>query len=163
MTVRLYAHLAEIRDRQTGALLRTHARSERPGATVLPDDERIFNPSRQTEQQWKLAREIGPHCMAICQQWFARERRPGQRRMWGLVGLARRDPAAVVEQACTKAMLQQRVTLKVLTLMVNELADAAPESAPPPLTQQHELIRDAAALAQRRELSRVRGGDSQEA
>lgn len=148
VTVRLYAHLVEIRDRQTGALLRTHARSERPGATVMPDDDRIFNPSRQIELLWKLAREIGPNCVTICQQWFAREGRPGQRRMWGLVGLARRHPAALVEQACTKAALQQRVTLKAITLMVNELADAAPEAEPPPLTQQHELIRDAGDYAE---------------
>lgn len=96
MTVRLYAHLVEIRDRNTGALLRTHARSERPGTTVLPDEERPFNPSRQTELLWKLASEIGPNCLEICRQWFAREGRVGQRRMWGLVGLARKHPPGIV-------------------------------------------------------------------
>jgi len=58
----------EIRDRASGALLRTHARSERAGATVLPDAERPFNPSRQTELLWRLAREIGPSCLGLCQQ-----------------------------------------------------------------------------------------------
>jgi transposase len=143
VTVRLYAHLVEIRDRNTGTLLRTHARSERPGATVLPDEERPFNPSRQTELLWKLAGQIGPNCLAICRQWFAREGRVGQRRMWGLVGLARKHPAAMVEQACMRAALEQRATLKAITLMVAELAERASATAPPPLTQQDDLIRDA--------------------
>ena len=149
VTVRLYAHLVEIRDHNTGALVRTHARSARPGATILPDEERPFNPSRQTELLWKLASEIGPSCLGVCRQWFAREGRVGQRRMWGLVGLARKHPAAIVEQACTQAQLEQRATLKAITLMVAELADHAPGSASaPPLTQHDELIRDAADYAE---------------
>jgi transposase len=144
VTVRLYAHLVEIRDRNTGSLLRTHARSERPGAVVLPDEERPFNPSRQTELLWKLASEIGPSCLGVCRQWFTREGRVGQRRMWGLVGLARKHPPAIVEQACVRAALEQRVTLKAITLLVIELAERASSVEPPPLTQQHELIRDAA-------------------
>jgi hypothetical protein len=147
VTVRLYAHLVEIRDRNSGALLRTHARSERAGSTVLPDDERPFNPSRQTELLWKLAGEIGPSCLAICRQWFAREGRVGQRRMWGLVGLARKHPAALVEQACAQAVRQQRVTLKAIALLVSELAGRTSIPEPPPLTQQHELIRDAGDYA----------------
>ena len=144
VTVRLYAHLVEIRERNTAALLRTHARSERPGGVMLPDAERPFNPSRQTELLWKLASEIGSSCLSVCRQWFAREGRLGQRRMWGLVGLARKHPAALVEQACTRAALEQRVTLKAITLLVIELAERASSVEPPPLTQQHELIRDAA-------------------
>ena len=46
--VRLYEHLVEIRDRSTQALLRTHARSNRPGSVILPDEERPFNPSRHS-------------------------------------------------------------------------------------------------------------------
>jgi transposase len=147
VTVRLYAHLVEIRDRATGALLRTHARSERPGATVLPDDERPFNPSRQTELLWKLAREIGPSCLQLCQQWFAREGRVGQRRMWGLVGLARQHPPALVEQACTVATQQRRATLKAIAGLVAELAETAAAPPDPKLTQSDALIRDAGAYA----------------
>jgi len=147
VTVRLYSHLVEIRDRNTGALLRTHARSERPGATVLPDDERPFNPSRQTELLWKLAREIGPHCLELCQQWFAREGRVGQRRMWGLVGLARQHPPALVEQACAVATQQRRATLKAITGIVGDLAETAAAPPDPKLTQADALIRDAGAYA----------------
>lgn len=147
VTVRLYAHLVEIRDRNTGALLRTHARSERPGATVLPDEERPFNPSRQTELLWKLAREIGPSCLELCQQWFGREGRVGQRRMWGLVGLARQHPPALVEQACTVAAQQRRATLKAITGIVGELAQTAAAPPDPKLAQSDALIRDAGTYA----------------
>lgn len=147
VTVRLYSHLVEIRDRTTGALLRTHARSERPGATVLPDEERPFNPSRQTELLWKLAREIGPCCLELCQQWFAREGRVGQRRMWGLVGLARHHPPALVEQACTTAAQQRRVTLKAITGIVEQLAETAIPSPDERLAQSDALIRDAGSYA----------------
>jgi hypothetical protein len=67
--------------------------------------------------------------------------------MWGLVGLARKHPAALVEQACTRAALEQRATLKAITLMVAELAERAPTIESPPLTQQDELIRDAGDYA----------------
>jgi hypothetical protein len=40
--VRIFERRIEIRDLQ-GALLRTHAKAERPGSVVLPADERVFN------------------------------------------------------------------------------------------------------------------------
>lgn len=55
---------------------------------------------------FKLAHDIGPGCQQLCRDWFTKDGRPGQRRMWGLVGLARKHPAAVVEQACQEALHQ---------------------------------------------------------
>jgi hypothetical protein len=46
--VRVFTHRIEIRDLKTRVMLRTHARAERPGTVVLPADERVFNPSRET-------------------------------------------------------------------------------------------------------------------
>jgi hypothetical protein len=46
--VRVFERRIEIRDLGTKALLRTYARSERPSTVVLPADERVFNPSRET-------------------------------------------------------------------------------------------------------------------
>ncbi|NYT57292.1 IS21 family transposase, partial [Eoetvoesiella caeni] len=46
--VRLFDHYLEIRELGTQALIRTHARVDRPGTVVLPDEERLFNPSRET-------------------------------------------------------------------------------------------------------------------
>ncbi|MDG0834362.1 IS21 family transposase, partial [Pelomonas saccharophila] len=48
--VRIFERRLEIRDLKTQALLRTHTLAERPGSVELPEDERVFNPSRQTRQ-----------------------------------------------------------------------------------------------------------------
>jgi hypothetical protein len=48
--VRVFGRRIEIRELQTQELLRTHARAERPGTVVLPNDERVFNPSRETRR-----------------------------------------------------------------------------------------------------------------
>jgi hypothetical protein len=57
--VRVFERRIEIRDLKTQALLRTHARAERPGTVVLPDDERVFNPSRETRHILAQAKAIG--------------------------------------------------------------------------------------------------------
>ena len=146
--VRLYEHLVEIRELGTQALLRTHARSDRPGSVVLPEDERPFNPSRQTALLMRLAGQIGPGCLALCREWFARDGRVGQRRMWGLVGLADKHPPALVEQASVAALDQSLHSLKAVTRAVQRLAEAASALDPKtglqgelPLTQEHDLIR----------------------
>jgi hypothetical protein len=54
--VRIFERRIEIRDLQTQALLRTHALAERPGTVVLPMDERVFNPSRETRHILKPGR-----------------------------------------------------------------------------------------------------------
>ncbi len=48
--VRLFARRLEIRDLRTQVLLRAHERAERPGTVVLPMEERVFNPSRETQR-----------------------------------------------------------------------------------------------------------------
>lgn len=150
--VRLSSRLVEIRELGSLTLLRTHARCERPGSVVLPDDERVFNPSRQTEHLFKLAHDIGPNCQKLCRDWFTKDGRPGQRRMWGLVGLARKHPAALVEQACQEALHEGLTSLKAITLMTAKRAEQAQRAqtdnasgaaAMPILTQQHDLIRGA--------------------
>lgn len=150
--VRLSSNLVEIRSLGSLTLLRTHARSERPGSVVLPDAERVFNPSRQTEYLFKLAHDIGPACQQLCRDWFTKDGRPGQRRMWGLVGLARKHPAALVEQACQEALHEGLTSLKAITLMTAKRAEqalraqtdnASGAALMPMLTQQHDLIRGA--------------------
>ena len=48
--VRVYEKELEIRDIHTLALIRRHNLTLKRGDVVLPDSERIFNPSRQTRQ-----------------------------------------------------------------------------------------------------------------
>ena len=91
--VRIYKQRIEIRNIHSGVLLRTHARAERPGSVVLPQDERVFNPSRETRQILRQAEQIGEHTARLCQLLFAIEGRVGQRKLWGIVSLSQRYPA----------------------------------------------------------------------
>ena len=153
--VRIYKQRIEIRDMHSTELLRTHARADRPGTVVLPQDERVFNPSRETRLILRQAGQIGEHAARLCQLLFAIEGRVGQRKLWGIVSLSRRYPAHCVNAACAQALEQGIYSYKrVLALTEALFADAleaieanaggehvAPTAAV--LTQQHGLIRDA--------------------
>jgi transposase len=148
--VRVYTSTIEIRDRSTQTLLRIHSRATHPGSVELPYNERPFNPSRQTSYLFAKAGEIGPQTKALCQHLFDAEGRVGQRAMWGIVGLARKYPARLVEQACDNAVRNRIYRYKLVRTLVERLfAEAveqlkqAPEAVEP-LTQEHPLIRPAA-------------------
>ena len=76
--VRVFERRIEIRELKTQTLLRTHARAERPGTVVLPDDERVFNPSRETRHILAQAKAIGADAARLCELLFAIEGRFGQ-------------------------------------------------------------------------------------
>lgn len=148
--VRLYERRLEIRDPQTQALLRTHARAERPGTVVLPEAERVFNPSRETRSILKQANAIGAQAARLCQMLFAIEGRVGQRKLWGIVHLADRYPRQMVDAACAQALddglhsyrhvkaITERLVAAALQRMDEAAADAAQASV---TTQNHDLIR----------------------
>jgi len=56
--VRIFERELEIRDMTTMALLRRHPLAYKKGEVLLPDAERIFNPSRQTRQILRQAEDI---------------------------------------------------------------------------------------------------------
>jgi transposase len=150
VVVRVFDSTIEVRDRQTQALLRIHPRFKQPGQLLLPEDERPFNPSRQTAFLLSAAGDIGPQTKALCQRMFDSEGRVGQRAMWGIVGLAKKYPARIVEQACSQAFEHRLRSYKQIRGLVERLFDQALErlsEAPQlalPLTQDHALIRPAA-------------------
>jgi len=150
--VRIFEHRIEIRDLQSQSLLRTHPRAQRPGSVILPNEERVFNPSRETLHILNQAKDIGPQAHRLCEMLFGIEGRVGQRKLWGIVGLARTYPHRLVNSACERALndgLYSYKHVKALTqrLVADALAaiDASPEVAPAqaqlPLTQEHHLIR----------------------
>ena len=155
--VRVFARRIEIRELATQALLRTHPRAERPGTVVLPDSERVFNPSRETRRILGQARAIGVDAHRLCELLFAVEGRVGQKKLWGIVSLAGRYPRRLVDAACARAIadgVHSYRHVKVLTekLVAEALAaiDAAPENpgggpqgTDRGLTQAHPLIRPA--------------------
>ena len=102
--VRLFNRHIEIRDLKTQSLLRTHPRVDRPGTVVLPQEERVFNPSRETRYILGQAKEIGPDAARLCQMLFAIDGRVGQRKLWGIVGLAKHYPRSLVDRACARAI-----------------------------------------------------------
>ena len=145
--VRLFARRLEIRDLKTQALLRTHDRAERPGTVVLPMNERVFNPSRETQRILSQAKAIGAATHKLCETLFEREGRVGQRKLWGIVGLVRHYPRRLIEAACERAMQEGVYSyghVKTLTERLMEEALAlldAPIQNEVSLTQRHALIR----------------------
>jgi transposase len=149
--VRVFARRIEIRDLQTQALLRTHARAERPGTVVLPVDERVFNPSRETRHILGQAKAIGADASRLCELMFAVEGRVGQRKLWGIVNLAERYPRRLVNSGCARALADgiysyRHVKAATEKLVAEALAaidhvDAQPIQGELALTQEHALIR----------------------
>ena len=158
---RLYEHELEIRDLDTLALIRRHSRATRKGEVKLPDAERVFNPSRQTRQILARAKAIGPRTDELCQGLFERRGREAQKSMWGIIGLSSRYPNCIIEQAAGIALVRRVRSYKGVRALAEQLlADAITQvntqqgelsfdaSATPPLTQQHELIRNPAEYAE---------------
>lgn len=155
--VRVFERRIEIRDLKTQAVLRTHDRVERPGSVVLPMDERVFNPSRQTRRILGQAKEIGPNAQRLCEMLFAIEGRVGQRKLWGIVSLAERYPRRLVDRACAQAITDgihsyqhvKKLTDKLVAdaLAAIDLADEHPQRELA-LTQEHPLIRPADIYAE---------------
>jgi len=150
--VRIFEHRIEIRDLQSKSLLRTHPRAQRPGSVILPNEERVFNPSRETLHILNQAKEIGAQAHRLCELLFGIEGRVGQRKLWGIVGLGKAYPRRLVNSACERAMLDGVYSYKHVKAITEQLvaqALAAIESAPEntcaqaelPLTQAHHLIR----------------------
>jgi transposase len=149
--VRIFEHRLDIRDLSTQALLRTHTKAQRPGTVVLPDDERVFNPSRETRSILKQAEAIGVDAARLCQLMFAVEGRVGQRKLWGIVHLADRHPRQIVNAACAQALKDglysyrhvKAITEQRLAQALQRLEEAAPvaEASELPPTQVHDLIR----------------------
>jgi transposase len=145
--VRLFEQYLQIHDLKNQTLLRTHTRAARRGSVVLPAQERVFNPSRETQQLMQKATEIGPQTLKLCETWFASEGRVGQRKLWGVVNLAKHNPNRMIEQACEMALRDGLNSYKTLKTLVERLvADALAvldiaRQDEPSLTQAHHLIR----------------------
>ena len=145
--VRVFEHHLEIRDFQTQALLRTHPLAARLGSVILPDDERLFNPSRETRRILTQAKEIGPAAEQLCQRLFDKEGRVGQRRLWGIVGLVKRYPRRLIDRACAMALHEgiggyQQIKALTERLLNEALGDIdAPVQGELALTQDDPLIR----------------------
>jgi transposase len=143
VTVRIYEDQVEILDCRM-EVIRRHPKSRRPGSLIMKPEDRIFNPSRETDRLLAQAERIGPHTFELCETWFNEEGRTGQRRMYGLVNLARHYAACHIEKAAEIALRNGLRSSKALRRMIESMAAEAEERKPDEserLTQQHALIR----------------------
>lgn len=150
--VRIYDLEVEIRDLKTQELIRVHSRAA-PGDIRLPMHERPFNPSRQTNYLLAQAEAVGPRTHELCARLFENQGRLSQKSMWGILGVSKKYPARVVEQACAVALargVRSSKEVRAIADSVFEEALAKLESAETVaatesgLTQHDPLIRDAA-------------------
>jgi transposase/5S rRNA maturation endonuclease (ribonuclease M5) len=145
VVVRIYDDQIEILDPVRMEVIRRHGKSSRPGSVMMRPEERIFNPSRQTDRLLARAEMIGPHTFSLCEMWFNQEGRTGQRRMYGLVNLVRHYPARHVEKAAEVAKKNGLTSSKALRRMVESIAAQTDETesaqGPNELIQEHPLIR----------------------
>lgn len=150
--VRIYDLEIEILDPQTLTLIRRHVRSSKRGAVKMEESERIFNPSRKTHVFLDQAQGIGPKTKELCELLFQEEGRLGQRRMRGILSLAKRHPATLIEQASSIALARHVRSSRTVREIVERLEKKTSEEKQltllPALTQAHELIRQPEDYAQ---------------
>jgi transposase/5S rRNA maturation endonuclease (ribonuclease M5) len=142
--VRIYDDQIEILDPISTEVIRRHARSKYAGSLIMKPEDRIFNPSRETDRLLARAERIGPYSFHLCEKWFNEEGRSGQRRMYGLTNLVRHYPASYVEQAAEVALNNDLKSFKALRRIVESFA--AEEKTrkleeSESITQNHPLIR----------------------
>ncbi len=142
--VRIYDDQIEILDPISTEVIRRHPKSKYAGSLIMKPEDRIFNPSRETDRLLARAERIGPYTFHLCEKWFSEEGRSGQRRMYGLINLVRHYPASYVEKAAEVALSNDLKGFKALRRMVESFVaeDKAREiSESEPITQNHPLIR----------------------
>ena len=140
--MRIYAGEIEIFDPKTLMIIRRHLKNPKRGSFNMAESERIFNPSRKTQSYLDQAAKIGPKTRELCEDLFKGEGRPGQRRMRGVLSLARKHSATVIEAACALAVSRRVRSSKIVREIIERLeAEKNPPPPSAPLAQSHELIR----------------------
>lgn len=140
--VRIYDFEIEIYDPKTLTLIRRHVKSQRAGGVGMEQSDRIFNPSRMTESFLEQAEKIGPKTRELCELLFKEQGRVGQRRMRGILSLARRHAAPLIEKACAMALDRHVRSSKTVRELVERREETGEnKKSPVLLIQSHALIR----------------------
>jgi transposase len=125
-----------ILDPKTGALVREHVRQKRGGRRMQEEDRPKTTPP-STEQLLTRAEHAGRHIGALCRAIYRREEQPGIRRIQGVLALARKHGAAVVDEVCGEALAHDLPTYR----FVRQAVDHRP-ALPLTLKQIDPLIRE---------------------
>ena len=134
--VRIFDDEIEI-SRLDGTLLRRHRRAEKKGEYHLREEDRLFNPSRETGRLMEQAERIGPDTGAFCRELFKRQGRLGQRAIYGIVNLSRRFGRNDIEGACALALSKGILSYQAIKRML----ERAQKPQPIALKQADEIIR----------------------
>ena len=135
-----------------GQLLREHLRTA-PGRHRIDERDRPPRTPASTKHLLMRARTAGPNIGALCEQIHGRDGEPGVRRILGVLALARRNGAPVVDEAAKAAIDLGAPTYRFLR---NYLEHRPP--VPLTLKQVDPLIRQ---LTLYRDLIEERTGDPQ--
>ena len=138
--MRIYAREIEILD-AAGGVLRRHEKSARKGNFQLLEEDRLFNPSRETVRLIARVEKIGPNTARFARELFAQLGRPGQRAIYGLANLPQRYASADIEGVCAKLLEAQCVSYATVKHALERRAATACTSAPTTLTQSDPTIR----------------------
>jgi hypothetical protein len=103
VAVRIYTHDIEILDRN-GQVLRRHEKAARKGQFIRPEENRIFNPSRESVKLLARVRRIDPKADELASTLFDRLGCPGQRAIYALANLINKHPREDIEAACEQAL-----------------------------------------------------------
>jgi transposase len=136
--VRIYEQEIEIY--AGGQMLRRHRKSERKGQYVLAEEDRLFNPSRETGRLLAKAGQIGPHTAEMARTLFAHRGRPGQKALYGLTSLVRTYTRAEIEAVCGRLLAAECASYAAVRRALERQAEAQPASAPL-LIQEGPVIR----------------------
>lgn len=135
--VRIYDNEIEIFDLD-GALLRRHMKTEKKGDYRINPEDRLFNPSRETERLILRSAKIGPQTVELCRSLFKRQGRLGQKAIYGIVNLSRHHKRDDIERAAEVALARGIVSYQAIKRMVER---ASPPNMGPALKQTDPIIR----------------------
>jgi transposase len=140
VSVRIYEGEIELLDEQ-GVVLRRHQKAARKGQFVLAEEDRIFNPSRETARLIGKIAKIGPSCEKLAREIFARLGRPGQHAIYGLANLPRHYSRDNIEAACAQVLTLATPSYQSLKRILERCAAVAHGTVAPALTQSGDAIR----------------------
>lgn len=140
VTVRIFEREIEILG-EDGQVLRRHDKAARRGQYVLPEADRIFNPSRQTAQLIGRVSKIGPRSAQLAREIFARLGRPGEKAIYGMANLPRRYKRADIEQACEHVLRLSQPSYQALKRILERTQNTATAASSASLQQAGPHIR----------------------
>lgn len=139
VAVRVYPNEIEILDEQ-GTLLRRHPKVGK-GQFVLPEADRLFNPSRETARLLAKVAKIGPYSARLASDIFTRRGRPGQKAIYGLAQLPRHYSCAEIEEASQRVLALSQPSYQSLKRILERRAEDKDTPEAPALAQSGEDIR----------------------